>query len=73
MQSDCKSAGARHVLQPHLERRLQSGELAEPFNALTRKALTRLNKLVGEGAVLCLCEDAAPLAENIDAVPVGVI
>jgi hypothetical protein len=43
-------------------------ELAEPF-----KKLAALGKPVGEGAVLCLCDNVAPLAVNVDAVPVGVI
>jgi hypothetical protein len=43
-------------------------DLARPF-----KALTRLRRPVGEGAILCLCDNVAPLSENIDAVPVGII
>jgi predicted AAA+ superfamily ATPase len=43
-------------------------ELAEPF-----KALSRLQKPIGEGVVLCLCKQIMPLAQDIDAVPVGII
>jgi len=43
-------------------------ELAEPF-----KALGRLQKPIGEGSVLCLCKQIMPLAQDVDAVPVGII
>ncbi len=43
-------------------------ELAQPF-----AALRRLKQPVGEGAVVCLCQQTVPLAQDVDAVPVGVI
>jgi predicted AAA+ superfamily ATPase len=43
-------------------------ELARPFGTLAR-----LGRPVGEGAVLCLCDQVVPLAENVDAVPVGMV
>lgn len=43
-------------------------ELALPF-----KALAGLKQPVGEGVVLCLCKQTLPLAQDVDAVPVGVI
>ncbi|MFO7907274.1 MAG: hypothetical protein ACQESR_13730 [Planctomycetota bacterium] len=43
-------------------------EMAQPV-----AALRRLKQPVGEGAVLCLCPQTAPLARDVDAVPVGVI
>jgi len=42
--------------------------LAGPF-----ESLARLGRPVGQGAVLCLCGEPVPLAENVDAVPVGMI
>jgi hypothetical protein len=35
--------------------------------------LSRLQKPIGEGVVLCLCKQIMPLAQDIDAVPVGII
>jgi predicted AAA+ superfamily ATPase len=43
-------------------------ELAQPFGALRR-----LKHPVGKGAVVCLCQQIVPLAQDVDAVPVGVI
>lgn len=43
-------------------------ELAGPF-----KALSRLKQPIGEGAVLCLCKQTVPLAQDVDAVPIGLI
>jgi hypothetical protein len=35
--------------------------------------LSRLQKPIGEGVVLCLCKQVTPLAQDVDAVPVGII
>jgi predicted AAA+ superfamily ATPase len=43
-------------------------ELAQPFNALAR-----LKQPIGEGAILCLCQQTVPLAQDVDAVPLGII
>ena len=43
-------------------------ELAQPFNALAR-----LKQPIGQGAVLCLCQQTVPLAQDVDAVPVGIV
>ena len=53
---------------PAAENGIQQRELVQPF-----KALSRLKQPVGEGAVLCLCKQTVPLAQDVDAVPVGVI
>ena len=43
-------------------------ELVQPF-----AALEHVKEPVGEGAVLCLCNQTVPLSREVDAVPVGVI
>ena len=43
-------------------------ELAHPFGALGR-----LKQRVGKGAILCLCKQVVPLAQNVDAVPIGIL
>jgi hypothetical protein len=35
--------------------------------------LSRLQKPIGQGVVLCLCKQIMPLAQDVDAVPVGII
>lgn len=39
----------------------------------TFSALERLGKTVGEGGVICLCEEPAPLSRGTTAIPVGLI
>jgi uncharacterized protein len=43
-------------------------DLVRPFNALAS-----LKGTVGQGAIVCLCRQWVPLAQDVDAVPVGII
>jgi len=43
-------------------------EMVQPF-----RALGRLKQPIGQGAVLCLCDQIVPLTKDVDALPVGIL